>query len=364
MISPKTRHLTLSVSLCASLCALMALGCDDEDASGGPAATPDSALPPPLTPDATVGGAGGAGGQAGGAGGEVGGAGGEIGGAGGEAGGAGGEAGGAGGEAGAGGESGGAGGQVGGAGGEVGGAGGGGIESDCDPRQAAAACPPGQFCRAIAGGEAYEGRCEPGDACTPGGGDCPAERPYCHLLGGATVCTIPGDLQAGERCVGDDGVPSPCAEGLVCNYSVCTPACDPSAPVCPQTDRCDAISDAVGVPLGLCNAPACDFLRNEGCEADQKCTYAIRADGRIVGSCRARIGEAADGEPCQLSPDGGDDCAPGLLCVGTQGGAMACRTLCDTGAYRAPCPANQACVEALASNAGRVRGIGLCIESP
>ncbi|MFN3201171.1 MAG: hypothetical protein ACE366_22415 [Bradymonadia bacterium] len=354
------------VLLVAGLCVP---GCDDEAASGpGPTMIFDAAvLPPPMT-------SGGMGGEAPMGGSPMGGSpmgGSPMGGA--PEGGAGGvpmggmpmggvPEGGAGGDGGAGGV------PMGGAGGApMGGMPMGGdpnINPDCDPRLAAAACPPGQFCRPIPGGEIYQGQCEPGDACTPGAGDCPGDRPYCHLQGGATVCTAAGALQAGERCSEDDRLPQPCAEGLVCNFSVCTPVCDPSAPMCPDNDRCDDISEAVAVPMGLCNPPACSFLTNEGCEADQKCTYAIRQDGRIVGSCRPVTGEAADGEPCQLFPEGGDDCAPGLLCIGNQGGNMVCRTLCDTGAYIDPCPANQACVEALATGGGRVRGVGLCITNP
>ena len=243
------------------------------------------------------------------------------------------------------------------------------VLGNCDPRLRAAACNPGQFCERVEGEPDYVGRCFAGGGCRPAiTGDCPdPARPYCHVQGAATVCTSPGLLRAGEDCVDDSDSPIACAEGLVCNYSVCTAACAPAAAPaesCAAGWRCADVSEALGVEAGMCRPPACDFLVDEGCEVAEKCAYAIRADGQVVGSCRSLIGEVPTGERCTVQPEGGDDCAPRHVCIGAPGQATVCRLLCDTGAYRAPCPQGFVCREILQAASGRVRGIGLCVVNP
>ena len=111
------------------------------------------------------------------------------------------------------------------------------------------------------------GRCQEGDGCRPGvQGDCPPERPYCHLKGGATVCTAAGELGRGQDCVDDFDIPRPCQEGLVCNNSVCQVPCVPGeANECPEDGRCIDISARTGVESGLCGPRNCNWFTGEGC---------------------------------------------------------------------------------------------------
>lgn len=233
----------------------------------------------------------------------------------------------------------------------------------CDPRLRSTACPPGQFCQQIPGQPIQFGACQQGDGCLIGGDDCPADRPYCHLKGAATVCTAVGDLPEGADCVEDPLQPQPCAEGLVCNFSVCQRPCTPGGPEeqCPNLGRCADISVRTGVPgSGLCAPRGCNWFNGEGCQPDQKCNYAIRGDGAIVGSCFPAHGQNQLGSPCVIEALGGDNCQQGLLCVGPPDAERFCRVMCDTGQYEAPCPERYTCREALSTQLGRVRGYGFC----
>jgi hypothetical protein len=215
------------------------------------------------------------------------------------------------------------------------------------------------------------GRCQQGDGCniaTGEGCDDP-NRPYCHLKGGATVCTAEGQLRAGEDCVSErTGIPQACVAGQVCNNSVCQTPCTPGADDndCPDQGRCADISDVVAVDgSGLCAPRGCSWFDGVGCMPEQKCTYAIRNDGAVVGSCF----DVAEGEgnresaPCGGGRNGGDNCAEGLLCIGPPNGQRICRVLCDTAGYEAPCPEFQVCREGLVTQRGPVRGYGICVTN-
>ena len=238
----------------------------------------------------------------------------------------------------------------------------------CDPRLNAAACAPGSFCVRVPGAREYVGACQVGDQCVPGDpATCPdPARPHCALRGAATFCTAPGLLEEGEPCVDALGIPQPCAEGLLCNHSVCQRRCDPAAAMsaCEENWRCEDISAAVGVNLGFCQPPRCDWFTSRGCDAGQKCSYTIRNDGQVVGSCTALAGAGnSESAPCDVNPSGGDNCAPGLVCTGPPDRQRFCRYLCDTGGYQAPCPERFRCTEALATQNGRIRGLGICITN-
>jgi hypothetical protein len=236
----------------------------------------------------------------------------------------------------------------------------------CDPRLRAPACPPGQYCQHRPGAQPQFGNCQMGDGCRPGvAEDCPdPARSYCHLKGSATVCTAPGALEEGERCFIDDydRGPQPCAEGLVCNFSVCQRPCTVGGPEdqCPDTGRCADISERVGVPLGLCAPRGCDWFDGTGCMPGEKCAYSIRAGGVLVGSCFPEQGQNMQDTPCAFGDRGGDNCSQGLLCVGPPDQERFCKLLCDTGGYEAPCPERYTCREALATQLGPVRGYGIC----
>jgi len=238
----------------------------------------------------------------------------------------------------------------------------------CDPRLNAAACAPGSFCVRVPGAREYVGACQAGDQCVPGDpATCPdPARPHCALRGAATFCTAPGALEEGDPCINAQGIPQPCAEGLLCNNSVCQRRCDPGAAMsaCDENWRCEDISAAVGVNVGFCQPPRCDWFTSRGCEAGQKCSYTVRNDGQIVGSCTPLAGAGnSESAPCDVNPGGGDNCAPGLVCTGPPDRQRFCRRLCDTGGYQAPCPERFRCTEALATQNGRIRSLGICITN-
>ena len=264
--------------------------------------------------------------------------------------------------------------------------------SPCDPRLRASACDPGFFCVHVPFQRSNVGRCQAGDGCRLGvAEDCPAERPYCHLRGGSTICTEVGDLRAGQDCVDEWGVPRPCAEGLACNNSVCQPFCDPADEEsgCPDEGRCIDLEPAVGVSSGLCGPRNCNWFTGDGCDEGEKCRYAFRGDGTLVGSCTAlsgRCGDSANARACvhdNECPDGvectgqgggnpegspcsvgnRDNCAQGLVCIAPPGREPSCKALCDTGGYEAPCSGMRACEERLATQVGQVRGYGLCVTN-
>lgn len=237
---------------------------------------------------------------------------------------------------------------------------------DCDPRLRAAACGPGFYCVHEQGRPEFVGHCAEGDGCTPGDpAGCPdPARPYCHVQGAATFCTAAGVGRDGDDCVDRDDVPQPCAEGFVCTFSVCRTACNPDMPMCADNFRCESYEGATGERFGICQPPACDWFTARGCEAGQKCAYAIRGDGQVVGSCTPLEGPGNQADaPCSVNPGGGDNCGVGLICTGPPNGERHCKILCDTGGYQAPCPDGLRCVEALATANGNVHGLGICITN-
>lgn len=237
----------------------------------------------------------------------------------------------------------------------------------CDPRLRAPACEPGFSCLPIPGGRVNQGRCVESDLCSlTGESGCPEDAPYCHLRGRGTECTQPSTRGQGEVCLDEFNRALPCAAGLVCNFSVCVPPCDPTLDPeeqCGQGRACVDLTAELGQPGGFCGAiGACDLFTNEGCEPGQQCNFAVRADDQeLVYFCN-EAGSQAEGEPCQRSAQVQSDCGPGLICIGSPEGDSYCKRLCDTGAYQAPCPENQSCREILNQGGGfNVRSIGLCV---
>lgn len=246
----------------------------------------------------------------------------------------------------------------------------------CDPRLRGNTtcddfcCEPGEFCVRVPGARVSDGRCQAGDGCTIGlpapDNGCPDERPYCHLKGASTRCTLPGDLEAGDDCVDDYGIPQPCAEGLVCNNSVCQAPCDPAAEEagCPEDGLCFDLTASLGVPGGLCGPRVCNWFDGSGCDPGRKCSLVIRNDGVLVGTCNQLDGQGnSDGALCEPQDGGGDNCQQGLYCTRPRGRPAICRTLCDTGQYVAPCPGIQACEERLQFTSGVARGVGICVTN-
>ena len=184
------------------------------------------------------------------------------------------------------------------------------------------------------------------------------------------MCTQPSVRGRGEVCLDEFNRALPCAEGLVCNFSVCVPPCDPTQNAgeqCGRGEECVDLTDQLEQVGGFCGAIAtCDLFTNLGCEANQQCNFAVRPDDqKIVYFCSAQ-GSVAEGEPCQVQQgQGAGDCGPGLICIASPEGSNYCKRLCDTGAYQAPCPDGQSCREVLSQGGGRfIRTIGLCIVNP
>lgn len=246
----------------------------------------------------------------------------------------------------------------------------------CDPRLRGRTgcdtfcCDPGEFCVHVPGERVSNGRCQTGDGCLIGvaapDNGCPEERPYCHLKGASTVCTLPGELGPGDDCVDELDIPRPCAEGLVCNNSVCQAPCDPAVedPGCPDDGLCFDISASLGVVGGLCGPRVCNWFDGTGCEAGRKCSLVIRNDGVLVGTCNVLDGQGnSDGAICEPQQGGGDNCQQGLYCTRPPGREDICRILCDTGQYVAPCPGVMACEERLQFTNGVARGVGICVTN-
>lgn len=241
---------------------------------------------------------------------------------------------------------------------------------NCDPRLRANACDTGYVCLPIPGGRIHQGNCVEGEECSLiGDSGCPEDRPYCHLRGRSTECTQPSIRGLGEVCLDEFNRSLPCAEGLVCNYSICVPPCDPNqdpTEQCGNNKQCVDLSDQVNPTAGFCGAiGACDLFTNEGCGAGQQCQFAVRPDDQeTVYFCSAE-GALSEGEICQLGGTGDAGCSVGLICIPSAEGNATCKRVCDTGGYQGPCPDGQACREILSQGGGTyLRGLGLCVINP
>ena len=240
----------------------------------------------------------------------------------------------------------------------------------CDPRERAASqCTAGSYCVPVPGGRPHNGRCLDGDGCSlVGESSCPVETPYCHLHGQASVCRSEGTLEVGAPCVDDFLRPQPCAQGLVCNFSTCVPACDPQVTdSCPNEATCIDLSETINTSGGFCGSiGSCTLGTNTGCENEDRCVFGIRPDDRaLITFCVPPGGQQVD-EPCDLSVGSTLNCAGGLVCITTSNNEQRCKRLCDTGGYIAPCPRFQTCQELLGEQGSnqRLRGAGICITNP
>ena len=234
----------------------------------------------------------------------------------------------------------------------------------CDPRLRSTDCEQGFTCYPVPGGRVSDGRCVMGEGCIPGE-PCPVEGEQCYPWGRGTYCAPPGERGLGEACRDDFERSLPCAEGLFCNGSVCVPSCVPGAPEtgCPNDGRCVDWSEHLGVPFGLCSNRGCDPFANLGCAEGEKCQFAVRNDGVLIGFCQENGGEALDA-PCGDAIMSRDICDAGLYCIGTSAESAFCRELCDVAGVEHRCPQFQGCQEVIRGQAGRVRGIGICIVNP
>lgn len=240
----------------------------------------------------------------------------------------------------------------------------------CDPRLRATACDPGFVCLPVPGTRVFQGRCVPSEDCSIiGESGCPDDAPYCHLRGRATECTQPSTRSRGEVCLDEFNRSLPCAEGLVCNFSICVEPCDPNGDIdaqCGNNRQCVDLTNQLNQPGGFCGAVgSCDLFTNEGCEAGQQCQFAVRPDDQqTVYFCTAE-GQLNEGDECPLNGTAADGCSNGLMCINSPEGSAYCKRVCDTGAYQGPCPEGYSCREVLNQGGGfYIRGLGLCIINP
>ena len=230
----------------------------------------------------------------------------------------------------------------------------------CDPRLQANACEEGFFCRPSS---EFEGTCVQGSGCElSDSADCnDPNRPQCSLIGRATLCGPAGAGVSGDDCTGSVNGSVPCAEGYLCNGSICQAICDPSTGICEDQSRCADITDRLGQTVGLCVERNCNIYSGAGCGANEVCRFAVATDGATVGTCRpSPVLARVIGERCVYGVD--DDCQQGLACVQAMSGDV-CRQTCDSGGYQVQCPQNEVCIEALENTAGVIRGVGLCVTN-
>ena len=245
------------------------------------------------------------------------------------------------------------------------------IDGDrCDPRLRSIACDSGFVCIQTPGGRVHQGRCVEGDGCSiVGDSGCPENEAYCHLRGLSTECTQASNRMLGEVCLDEFNRALPCAEGLVCNFSICVEACDPSVPVdeqCSNNRRCVDLSEPLEHSAGFCGPiGSCNLFTNEGCDGDQQCNFAVRPDDNQLVLFCSTAGSLGDGEQCMIGESGAGGCSSGLVCIGSPEGFATCKRVCDTGSYEGPCPDGQSCREILSQGGGSyIRGLGLCVINP
>jgi hypothetical protein len=187
------------------------------------------------------------------------------------------------------------------------------------------------------------------------GTECRAVRSSQQLPKGRACCSNAADNPClpGLTCVGP-----PCSDGGPV-LGRCSPAC------CPGDDRACGQSDPEGIS-GRCDITLFDTASDT--ELHGVCSYRERCKPFGQESCREgltclvedRLGSAScittfgklEGEPCHFS----NDCADGLFCLDTGGGAI-CRMMCLTpgavhpfdasveegGPGAGGCPAAEAC---------------------
>lgn len=188
-------------------------------------------------------------------------------------------------------------------------------------------------------------QCGPAGDC-PGGTSCAADL-YCHASDDtAGLCTaaeepdaaasglddaaaVPPDASglALDQPCGDD--PESCAGDLVCaDYGIggahCKETCT-GPDDCPgKRSRCSRTD--VETDVMICSSN-CDPLGTGSgdCAAGEKCLLGRAADGLLDVNCAAHGGQPFLA-PCTISAD----CAPGLICVGTEPNKV-CEWLCEVG---------------------------------
>lgn len=208
----------------------------------------------------------------------------------------------------------------------------------------------------------------PGGTCSYGGG-CDLLTHSCPDAMGSPQGCFPGAMAS--QCASLQSMPiaagmpcthlNDCDEGYACvgpssTTSVCTRVCCRAADCMMPGAVCQPLGDGMGNPLpngvGVCHVPpACTAVPNSGCAAGNQCIL-VGHDGST--DCLP-TGTAAEGGMCGGST--GMNCAEGLGCYGTTGGAASCFRFCRTAMMNADCTGSaHTCTDA-----GLGGGIGLCM---
>jgi len=155
------------------------------------------------------------------------------------------------------------------------------------------------------------GLCQP--TCDVTSSTCPAGW-GCYLDNTDLICSPPAPdpgLSAGQSC----SYAIACAPGLQCALGTCRDTCTTSATLtCEAPDLCEAFVGVTGACMHPCSPLTTDCEAHEGCYFSLLNTYVCMGGGSVAvnGSCTYS-----------------NDCAAGLLCIGTAPDYF-CRTTCST----------------------------------
>ncbi|MDA3862754.1 MAG: hypothetical protein PF689_02690 [Deltaproteobacteria bacterium] len=157
---------------------------------------------------------------------------------------------------------------------------------------------------------------------------------------------------SGGSFYGACGTSNECPFGSVCNSSVCMPFCDiendPPQHTCPTTNGggvCLYVVETVNLnEVGLCKGiDNCDIVSNS-------CSVGICRMTTSGTICLEGSNNYTEGQTCEFL----DDCAEGLICVGT------CESACYLGSGTG-CTTGQTCVELVDPDDNPLPDYGVCI---
>ena len=157
-------------------------------------------------------------------------------------------------------------------------------------------------------------------------------------------CTLIAENTLGCVTAGTAGYGEECSQSLPCRRGACLTLdgevytcrqyCRQTDNQCPDERPCNVIIR--GTDYRVCGEPVttCDILQQD-CPQGQGC-YLASVDGQT--RCADSGGIGLD-QPCTA----GNDCEPGLVCGGPEGGQGRCLLVCDLGAAEPACAEDQAC---------------------
>ena len=237
---------------------------------------------------------------------------------------------------------------------------------DCDANAAAGenGCEQTELCvpfnQNAPAGMPSPGACLLSDNCQPGNENlaCGEGNFNCARRDGLTICAeVPAaamEVGVGENC---DFEATVCADGLICEYGVCSSRCSGGA-ACAEGEECLDFSNLTGLDWASC-VSRCDHIAQDCAEGVCIITDIVQPYG-IVGTCVSEnggttltVGDKQSGEACTEDPNTyWGDCQAGLCQPLEEGGAPTCLGFCDEDNLT-PCQAGSACFI-------QDSGLGLC----